>query len=221
MTDSGRTCAIVRFSKRGPARLVGHLDLARAFDRAIRRAEIPVIYTQGFNRHARISFGPSLPLGTESDAELCVMELEEGADGPGLMQSLGAQMPPGLEIVDVQVSGRGRRSPLADLTRAEYRAELELDGVDQGEVAGAVESVMGAESLQVTRHTKSGEKVVDIRPGIIDVRLEMGPPLALNVKLGVGEGAITKPQELCEALNEALEKPAAVSFRRVTRTALY
>jgi radical SAM-linked protein len=220
VSDSTRTCAVVRFAKRGPARLVGHLDLARAFDRAVRRAGVPVTYTQGFNRHARIAFGPSLALGMEGLAELCVMELDEPADAEALKLRLGEQMPPGLEIVDVQVQGRGRRSPLADLSRAGYRVELALQGVDVEDLRRAIRDVLEAGSLEIVRRTKSGEKAVDIRPGILGIELLPGDPLVLNMELAVGDGAITKPQELCEALNRALGRTDAVAFRRPTRTTL-
>lgn len=176
-------------------------------------------YTQGFNRHARIAFGPSLALGMEGLAELCVMELDEPADAQTLKQRLGAQMPPGLEIVDVQVQGRGRRSPLADLSRAGYRVELALRGVDFENLRRAVQGVLEAGSLEIVRRTKSGEKVVDIRPGILSLELTPGDPPMLNMELAVGDGAITKPQELCEALNRALGTDA-VAFRRPVRTTL-
>jgi len=220
LSEGPRLCAVVRFSKRGPLRYVGHLDLARAFDRMVRRGNLPVAYTEGFNPRAKIAFASPLPLGAESEGELCVMDLAQPAEAEDLAKELCRQAPVGLEVLDVSVRRRGRRSPLADLSRADYALTVALDGATEEDVAAAVARLLASPSLEALRRTKSGEQWADIRPGILGLEYPAPDPLTLRVAVGLGDGPTAKVDEGVSAINRELGVDGAVTVVRLTRTSL-
>lgn len=220
MSEGTRPYAQVRFSKRGPARFVGHLDLARAFDRAVRRADLPVAYSEGFNPRAKISFAHPLQVGAESEAELCFIELAQPVDAEVVERRLGPELPAGLSIVELHIGRRGRRSPIASLSEAGYEAELSLSRTDDEQVAEAVRALVSAESVQVLRRTKRSEATVNIRPGIVSLQYRPGEAPVLQMRLRVGSEALAKPDEVISALNARLGTAGEVAIERLVRKSL-
>jgi radical SAM-linked protein len=217
VTDGLRPCARIVFAKCGLARYVGHLDMARAFDRAIRRAGLPVSYSEGFNPRAKISFSPPLSLGVESLADFCIMDLSEEMAPEELRARLAAQLPPGLTLVNVSLARRGRRSPLADLSEAEYQVWLAGAAPDAERVQAAIEDVLAASELPVDRITGEGAKRVDLRPGIAGISIE-GDGTLLRMALQTGASGNVRPEEVLAVLSARLGAPLEAA--RTVRTAL-
>ncbi len=120
---------IFRFAKGEAAQYVGHLDLMRVFERAMRRSRFPVAYTQGFNPRPRMAFASALTAGATSADEICQVDLagdleEERLDG--LIEALRAQLPEGLQILGAFPATPEKRSPWIQATAAQY--ELTLEG---------------------------------------------------------------------------------------------
>src|SRR5690606_23094332 len=95
----------VTFAKEGPLRFVAHLDMMRTWERAIRRARLPLAYTQGFSPHARIALAAPLPVGVVGRRELLDLWLGEPLPTEEVAERLAAAMPPGLRIVAIEVVG--------------------------------------------------------------------------------------------------------------------
>src|SRR3954467_4326799 len=124
----------VRYAKRGRLRFTSHRDFARAFERALRRAEIPMAYSAGFTPHPKISYVGAAPTGVASEAEYLELGLAEARDPDEVRQALDAALPPGLDVVEVvQAAGKG----LADHVEAS-RWRVELAGVASGELEAAI-----------------------------------------------------------------------------------
>lgn len=221
MTEAVRWCARITFAKRGPLRFVGHLDMARALDRAVRRARLPVAYSEGFNPRARIAFGPPLPLGTEGVAEPCVMDLTGPMDATELRERLAAQMPDGLELVTAEVVPRGRRSPLADLTRAVYEVDLDLSPEQWQRLREVAQGVLAADRVEACRVRGTDARTRDIRPGIH--ALEFSPATAgrLTMTLGLEPGATATPAEVLEVLGRGLGAWEGLRVVRLVRKCLH
>jgi hypothetical protein len=120
---------LFRFRKGEPIRFVGHLDLMRVVERAMRRAGFPVAYSQGFNPRPRMAFASALSLGATSDGELCQLDLAEDVSPERLaaaMDALRRQLPAGIEILEVWPIPLERRNPYIQVTAAVY--ELTLTG---------------------------------------------------------------------------------------------
>jgi radical SAM-linked protein len=172
----------IRYAKRGRARFTSHRDFSRAFERALRRAGVPMAYSSGFSPHPRISYANASPTGAASEAEYLEIGLAE-VRAPGAVQAaLDAALPPGLDVVEVVESPPGA---LADaLTGSRWR--VTVVGIAAGEVAAAVQAFLAAPAVPVSRMTKNGLREFDARAAVVtldpvddglEMLLEHGVPL--------------------------------------------
>ncbi|MEW5899766.1 MAG: TIGR03936 family radical SAM-associated protein, partial [Bacillota bacterium] len=118
----------VQFSKEGPARFWSHLDLVRNFERALRRAGLPMLYSQGFNPRPRFSFAAPLPVGMAGEKEYLDLELEQNISPREIFFRLSRVFPPGVRIKEVQPVRDDAPSLMAALEKAGYTVEAELSG---------------------------------------------------------------------------------------------
>ncbi|HFQ92508.1 MAG TPA: DUF2344 domain-containing protein [Anaerolineae bacterium] len=165
------------FSKGGAARYISHLDLARALERALNRAQIPVAYTQGFNRRPRMQMAAALPLGYTSEYELADILLRERLEPEEMRQRLMARMAPGIDVyrvADVPTTG----ASLQALTLESSYLATPLDPVDTAVLQQRITEIMAAESLIRERTRKGKTKAYDLRPLIYELRLEDEPRMA-------------------------------------------
>ncbi|NLO73797.1 MAG: DUF2344 domain-containing protein [candidate division WS1 bacterium] len=193
-----RQCAIMYFAKRGPLRFLSHLDLVRAMDRLVRRAKLPVLYSEGFHPHARLSFASPLPLGMEGWREPCLIELARPISAAEIARAVGRHLPPGMELVSVELSTRGRRSPLADLLVAGYEMELTATG-QLSDLVAAMEQYWAAREWKIARPTKTKVSEVDLRPGLLELELRADPPRVV-MELSLAPETLAKPEEVAQAL---------------------
>ncbi|MGW2635495.1 TIGR03936 family radical SAM-associated protein [Streptomyces sp. NPDC001348] len=156
----------LRYTKRGRLRFTSHRDFQRAFERALRRAEVPMAYSAGFTPHPKVSYANAAPTGTGSEAEYLEIALAAPRDPRTLRVLLDESLPPGLDIVDAV---EARTSGLADRLTASVW-ELRLDGVDPAEAERAVAAFNEAGTVEVQRTTKNGVRTFDARSAV--ARLE-------------------------------------------------
>src|SRR4051812_44937517 len=150
----------IRYAKRGPLRFTSHRDFARAFERALRRAAVPIAYSQGFTPHPKISYASAAPTGVASEAEYLEIGLQTPVDPRLLRAALDAALSPGLDVLDAVVATEG--TGLADRMEAS-RWFLELPEVDPAIAAKAVEAFQAAGEVLVERMTKQGRRSFDAR----------------------------------------------------------
>jgi radical SAM-linked protein len=157
----------LRYTKRGRLRFTSHRDFQRAFERALRRAEVPMAYSAGFTPHPKVSYANAAPTGTGSEAEFLEIALVQQRDPHTLRELLDASLPAGLDIVDaVEVRTPG----LADRLAASVW-ELRLDGVPDDEAERAVSAFLAADTVEVERRTKNGMRAFDARAAVADLRV--------------------------------------------------
>ncbi|MFF4606341.1 TIGR03936 family radical SAM-associated protein [Streptomyces sp. NPDC001339] len=156
----------LRYTKRGRLRFTSHRDFQRAFERALRRAEVPMAYSAGFTPHPKVSYANAAPTGTGSEAEYLEIQLTERRDPDILRELLDASLPDGLDVID---SVEAHTSGLADRLQASVW-EIRLDGVPAEAAEGAVEAFLAAEEVLVERRTKNGMRTFDARAAV--ARLE-------------------------------------------------
>jgi radical SAM-linked protein len=112
----------LRYAKRGPLRFTSHRDFARAFERALRRAAVPIAYSQGFTPHPKISYASAAPTGVASEAEYLEIGLQTEVDPEQLRLALDAALSPGLDVLDAVVATEG--TSLADrIDAARWRSK--------------------------------------------------------------------------------------------------
>lgn len=160
----------IRFSKLGKVRFTSHRDLARILERSLRKAAVPVAYSEGFTPRPKVSFGLALPVGAESIAEYLDVELA-GDHRDDLAVLLNGVLPPGFSISLAEPVDRSAPSLQEDVAACEW--VIELAGVTQDEVSAAVERVLAAATLPMERTRKGEQRHDDVRPAI--ERLTMEP----------------------------------------------
>lgn len=152
-------------------RFTSHRDFARALERAIIRARVPIAYSQGFTPHPKISYASAAPTGAASEAEYLELQVRQAVDPAWLAVVLDAALPAGLDIVAVVDANDHPGVGLAEqMTAASWR--VELPGITSGRLREAVASFLAAETVLVTRTTKRGSRVLDARAAV--VRLTVG-----------------------------------------------
>ncbi|MEU1300592.1 TIGR03936 family radical SAM-associated protein [Streptomyces shenzhenensis] len=155
----------LRYTKRGRLRFTSHRDFQRAFERALRRAEVPMAYSAGFTPHPKVSYANAAPTGTGSEAEYLEIALTDARDPDTLRVLLDESLPPGLDVVDAV---EARTSGLADRLTASVW-ELRLDGVDPADAARAVKAFTEAGTVEVQRTTKNGVRTFDARAAVAEL----------------------------------------------------
>ncbi|MGW0764269.1 TIGR03936 family radical SAM-associated protein [Streptomyces sp. NPDC002676] len=157
----------LRYTKRGRLRFTSHRDFQRAFERALRRAEVPMAYSAGFTPHPKVSYANAAPTGTGSEAEYLEIALTDQRDPEKLRVLLDESLPAGLDVVDAV---EARTSGLADRLTASVW-ELRLDGVDPAGAERAVEAFTEADTVEVQRMTKNGVRTFDARPAVVSLEV--------------------------------------------------
>jgi radical SAM-linked protein len=157
----------LRYAKRGRLRFTSHRDIARAFERALRRARVPMAYSAGFNPHPKVSWLGASPTGVASEAEYVELALAERVEPDVLRGTLDAALPPGIDIVEVVEAGTGS---LADrIDASSWR--IELPGVAGEALAAAVEAFRAAPEVSVERLTKNGRRTLNAREPVVHAQV--------------------------------------------------
>lgn len=153
----------VRYAKRGRLRFTSHRDLARAFERSLRRAGVPMAYSQGFSPRPKVSWSGAVPTGVASEAEYVELQLAEEVEPEVLLTELDPVLPPGFDLLEVVEATPGA---LADRLEAS-RWLIELPGIEHEQLREAVSKLLAAESVEVERMTKDGRRTLDARAALV------------------------------------------------------
>ena len=191
----------IRYAKRGRLRFSSHRDLARAFERALRRAAVPMAYSAGFSPHPRISYVGAAPTGAASEAEYLEIGLVEPVDLTELRDALDEALPPGFDVVEAVAAGRG--SLAERMTASCWR--IELPGVPPDELADAVARLLAAPDATVTRMTKTGRREVDVRTAVVALRVSQpgqGPGRAIMEAVVRQVIPAVRPEDILTALRD-------------------
>jgi radical SAM-linked protein len=209
----------IRFSKLGKIRWTSHRDLARMWERAFRRANLALAYSEGFSPRPKVSFGLALPTGHESVAEFLDVELTELADGEvgQLAGRLSEALPVGVDATAAAVLAPGTPSLQEDVGSCSWRwtaaAAEGAVAVGVDEMRDRVARLLEASDAVITRTRKGVEVTEDIRPGILGLEVvdESEDGIALVAELIAAPRAV-RPADVLSALGPGLEE------RHVRRT---
>ncbi|MCJ7656965.1 MAG: TIGR03936 family radical SAM-associated protein [Candidatus Atribacteria bacterium] len=206
----------VKYCKDGPTKYISHLNLAQVFTRTIRRAGIPVIISNGFNPRFRISFGPPLPLGISSTSEYLDIRIKEDIKVEELIERLNLVLPQGLKILQAKIIPSPADSLVKVIDRASYIISLKikeklLDSAAKNqenelrELKQEIEKnnkiFLNLEEISVEKQTKNGSKMVDIKPSILDIKIQnfKCPILKLSLEIRIGQQGNLNPRYAAKA----------------------
>lgn len=201
----------ITFSKQGALRYTGHLDLHKILERSIRRAHLPLAYSQGYHPQPKLNLAAALPLGFASRAEVMDILLTEDVDD--IVSALQAHVPPGLRILGAEQVDERAPSLQTQVVAAEYQAEITEAGGGAG-LTERIASVLESESIPRERRGKQ----YDLRPLIEQLTLTPSPLSSpqgallkgagnpvIFMRLTAREGATGRPEEVLAALEIPLE----------------
>jgi uncharacterized protein (DUF2344 family) len=224
----------IRFTKLGKIRWTSHRDVARMWERAFRRVQLPLAYSEGFSPRPRVSFGLALSTGHESLAEYLDVELT-GLDGTGMegagldpaTHGLGAgldglavrlseALPVGVDATAVALLEAGTPSLQEEVSSCTWQWTVAAaDGdraVEPAWVSSRIDAVLAASELIVTRNRKGKDSVEDVRPGILSLEMErlaegegQAEGVVLSAELAATPRAV-RPAEVLLALGPGLEE---------------
>lgn len=209
---------LIKLRKGEPVKYISHLDLMRAFEHALRRADVPAAYSAGFNPRPRMSFGPAIAVGVTSDDERIVLQLASPEDPGAIKERLNRQLPAGIEAVSVETVPESEKSPLAGLNASEFRITVAGTGAsDVQTVEKKVGELLAADQVKVVRKRGAETKEVDIRPYIlgVDVAQRSANELVLGVRLRSGDSGGAGPQDFIQALGNLVPCLNVESIHRV------
>lgn len=201
----------ITFTKQGALRYIGHLDLHRVWERALRRAALPLSYSQGFHPQPKISLAAALPLGFSSRSEVLDVRLNEEIPTEDISERLKDNLPPDIKVLDVQTVDERLPAMQTLVLSAAYDVHL-TEPIDGSELKRRVETLMNTESLIRERRGKT----YDLRPLIemLSIITQADGKAWLKMTLAAREGATGRPEEVLAALG--IEPETA----RVERTRL-
>lgn len=180
-TGGDRARLRIRFRKLGKIRWTSHRDVARMWERAFRRVQLPLAYSEGFSPRPKVSFGLALPTGHESLAEFLDVEVSDlgAVDVSSLIPRLSAALPVGVDATAVAVLEPGTPSLQEDVVSCSWTWQVEpAEGrgrIAAAEMAERVTTALAAPELIITRTRKGATVTEDVRPGILELKL-VGPP---------------------------------------------
>lgn len=195
----------VRFTKEGRVRFIGHRDIARAFDRAFRIAELPLAYSEGFSPRPKVSFGLALSVGYESDAEYLDVELREPVDLDAMAAALSAALPEGIDV-----TGTRLLADRAPALQEAVTAVIWTATVPDGDLDAAVAHARTATGLPVARTRKGRTTTEDVAPAIR--RIDVAGPGELEFELAQHPVSV-RPDELLTAIGDLV----ATRVRRLSQ----
>lgn len=188
--------ARIKFRKNGVMKFIGHLDIMRYFQKAIRRAEIPIAFTSGYSPHMIMSFANPLGVGLTSDGEYFDIELTESIASKEAVRRLNEQMVDGMEIVSfVQIPDDKKSKGMSIVAGADYLSSVKNRSLPE-DLAEKLEAFYAQNEICVVKKTKKSEKEVDIRPMIYKLECRNG---GIYMRVAAGSVQNLKPELVTEA----------------------
>ena len=212
----------LRFTKGAAIRFISHLDLLRTFERAMRRAKLPLAFSQGFNPRPRFSIYIPLPVGATSEAELANIDLAERLPLGEVTQRLNAVLPPSIRVLDEEEIPFEGPHASSQIDTAEYLVEAVAgEDVDPAIVQSIIEEFLNAEHWPYLRSSdKKGSREVDLRQPVLALEFveAEGTMVRLRMEINIGGEGGARPREVIAALST---KIPGLEDRRVHRSKLY
>ncbi len=198
----------IRFGKFGALIYTSNLDVAKTWERVLRRANLPILYSQGFNTRPRIILASALPLGISSECEILDVSMREPIELAGVAERIQATSPAGLRIYEItEVPVRSGTLPTR-VRSSEYRIHFE-DGINHADLQTRIDKLIGSDTMLKTKEVKGKPVNVNVRPLVYDLHIDESGDLIAH--LTVGDKGNVRPDEI---LNELGLADTVVSIHR-------
>lgn len=199
----------IKYTKTGVLRFIGHLDVMRFFQKAIRRAKLSVAYTKGFSPHQIISFAAPMPLGMTSEGEYFDGEFDLVTSTEDMLKRLNETMPEEIQVLDIVELPDDAKPSMAIVTASDYYIYLNDEAVSDvfKELTPKLSDFYNENQIEILKKTKSKEVMTDIKPLIYDIKPYKD---GIYMLLASGSRDNLKPELVILALCEY----ASISYNR-------
>lgn len=191
----------IKFSKTGPLKFIGHLDVMRYFQKLLRRAQIPVKYSEGFSPHQLLSFSHPLPLGMESLGEYADIELTESIATKDALKRLSAESVPNIGILSFKELPEKCENAMACVSASRYEISF-IGKIPCTDLKKSLDNLLAKTEIIVFKKTKKSEKYENIRPYIYEITANSDNN-KFEILLSSGSVNNVKPELILNALEEA------------------
>lgn len=205
----------IKFSKYGSMKFIGHLDVMRYFQKAIRRAGIDIAYSEGFSPHQIMSFAAPLSVGYTSEGEYFDIELRTPMEEDQLQEKLQDVMVEGIDILRVQNLPEGEGNAMASVQAASYLAGFRSLSFLPEDWEDRLLAFYSSPTILVNKKTKRAEKEIDLKESIYQLEIRKIPeecallesaagPKGIYMLLNASSGGNIKPSFVIEAFLAAI-----------------
>ncbi|MDI3480482.1 MAG: hypothetical protein PWQ97_137 [Tepidanaerobacteraceae bacterium] len=208
----------IKFEKAEPVKYISHLDMMRAFERAFRRAKLPLAYSKGFTPHPRLIFSPALSVGVTSSSEYVDVEFYEDIPVQEVLRRLNSCLPEGLKAL--KASDFEGKFALSEINAALYAVSLAGD-YPKEYIEAAVKELVNKKEINMEKVTKKGIKKVNIAPMIYNIKVmtKTGGGILLKMTIAAGQRESVSPDMIIKALSIHLSEELIV--KHIHREELY
>lgn len=218
----------IKFRKTGIMKFIGHLDVMRYFQKAIRRADVEICYSGGFSPHQIMSFAAPLGVGITSNGEYVDIEVHSTGTTAEMLERLNAVMAEGFEIAEYKLLPDTATNAMSSVAAADYtltfRPGYEPEEESAEEWFKKLTAFFDQPQVMILKKTKKGEKEMDLKPLIYDLGVIAGNDAAqaqLFMKISTGSASNIKPELLLDAYYKALGKERSPFAFMVQREEVY
>ena len=209
----------IKFAKYGAMKFIGHLDMMRFFQKAIRRAGIDIRYSEGFSPHQIMSFAAPLGVGIESSGEYMDIEVLSMTSTDDMKQALNQVMVEGVEVLSVCVLPDNAKNAMASVAAASYKLKMKEGDFPIDDLKGKLQDFYRQEKIPYTKETKKSVIELDLKQGLYE--LETDADGAIRMLVNASSSGNIKPTMIFEKFCEYVEVEISPSAYQVTRLDTY
>ena len=205
-------------------RYISHLDYSRSMERALRRAKLPMAYSEGFNPHMKMAFASALSVGVTSEAEYLEVEISGEVSAADFAAALQNQLPAGITLRRIREVGAKQAALMAVVNLATYRIVVPLAGDGSGAAAKECVSLFNqAEKVIFVKQNPKGKREIDVKQFVPEpIGLEAtARRLQLELAIRITPAGSVKPSEVLQVLNRDFGMAVEASAALIHRTALF
>lgn len=210
----------IKFAKEGAMKFIGHLDVMRYFQKVMRRADVDIRYSEGFSPHQIMSFASPLGVGMESRGEYVDIEVLSTDSSEEMLRRINGAMTEGVEALSYRLLPDTAANAMSLVAAADYTLKFRegYEPEDPDAFVRGLEEFLQQDQILVLKKTKKGEKEVNIRPMIYEMKADKEK---IFLKIAAGSAANLKPDVLIRAYMESMGKTMADFALMITRNELY
>lgn len=208
----------IKFSKSGPIKFIGHLDVMRFFQKVMRRSGVDIAYTTGFSPHQIMSFAAPLGVGLESNGEYMDVELNSITSSQDLVERLNQASVEGIRILSAKVLPEDAGNAMASVAAAEYTIRFREGRAPKFDYQNELSSFYAKAHILVTKETKKNTLEVDLKPGIYTLNIVDGN---IHMLVDASSSGNIKPSMVIDAFMAAYNEVLPENAYTITREDTY